>query len=185
MLVSCYQVIIIFSNDDFETILSEVTLLIETTEKMIPDHLQNIEIEVEFPVRRRKRMKMMPKEKSIDELGNLDENSMFRVIIDMLLEVVDHRFTNICNSSLLISLSLFITFLLSSGRKYFERIKEYGNNMGTIIKMSGVDKMKILDELRLFTSCYSKLISTSNLNSETNIKELIIISIMMKIDKNI
>lgn len=48
-------------------------------EKKIPDHLQNVGIEVEFSLRRRKRIKSMPGENTFDEIGNLDENSKFRV----------------------------------------------------------------------------------------------------------
>lgn len=40
-------------------------LFIEAKAKMIPDHLQNVEAEVEFPIRRRKRIKIMFGEKSI------------------------------------------------------------------------------------------------------------------------
>jgi len=35
-----------------------VTLFDEVMEKKIPDHLQNVEIKVEFPLRRRKRIKI-------------------------------------------------------------------------------------------------------------------------------
>lgn len=115
-------------------------------------------------------------QKTFDEIGNLDENSKyrvqtFRVIMDKILEAVDSRFINNCSTSLLISLSL-----LSPGQKYFEnleeRIKKYENNLDTIIKISGVDKIKVLDELRSFASCYSKLISTLNLKSHANLKQL-------------
>jgi len=44
--------------------------------------------------------------------------------------------------------------------------------LDTIIKISGVDKIKVLDELRSFASCYSKLIITLNLKSHANLKQL-------------
>lgn len=49
----------ISNNNYFKTIISEVTLFVEVMEKKIPDHLQNVEIEVEFPLRRRKRIKII------------------------------------------------------------------------------------------------------------------------------
>jgi hypothetical protein len=97
-------------------IMVEMLLFIETKVKMIPDHLRNVEVVVEFPLRRRKSMKIMPGEKSIAELRNIDKNSkyrvhMFRVIIDNILEVESHSFTN--NSNLSFSSFLF------PGHKYF------------------------------------------------------------------
>lgn len=80
----------ISNNNYFKTIIiSEMTVLVEVMEKKLPDHLQNVEIEVEFPLPRRKRIKIMPEEKTFDEIGNIDENSKyrfqtFRIIMDKI-----------------------------------------------------------------------------------------------------
>lgn len=119
----------------------------------------------------------MPGEKPTDQLSNFDEKSKFkiqtyRVIMDKVLETIDRRFTNKCNTDLLHSLSL-----LTPEPKYFEnleeRIKKYGNNLDILTTNARVDKIKIFDELISFASCYSKLASNFNFNSqEKNVLEL-------------
>ncbi|KAL4147901.1 hypothetical protein QTP88_002228 [Uroleucon formosanum] len=109
----------ISNNNYFKTIISEVTLFVEVMEKKILDHLQNLEIEVEFPLRRRKRIKIMPGEKTFNEIGNLDENSKyrvqtFRVIMDKILEAVDSRFINNCNTNELRSFASCYLKLMSA-----------------------------------------------------------------------
>lgn len=165
----------ISSNNHFEVIISEVSSFIEVTEKKIL-HLQNIEIENQSLVQRNRCVKVMPGEKSTDQLSNFDEKSKFkiqtyRVIMDKVLETIVRRFTNKCNTDLL-SLSL-----LTPEPKYFEnlekRIKKYGNNLEILITNARDDKIKIFDELISFASCYSKLASNFNFNSqEKNVLEL-------------
>lgn len=165
----------ISNNDYFEVVITDVEQFIEATEQKIL-HLQNIEIEKDFPVRRTRRVKIMPGEKCTDEIAEFDENlkykvQTFRTIMDKVLETVERRFTNKCNKNLLISLSL-----LSPGHNYFEnlenRLKKYENSMDTIVEIAGLEKIKVLDELRSFASCYSNLVLNLKLNSQTNLENL-------------
>lgn len=67
----------ISTKDHFEVILSNVMLFIEATE-LLYFIFKKFKIEGWFPICRKKFVKVIPRDKSIDELQYLDENLKYK-----------------------------------------------------------------------------------------------------------